>query len=289
MEYRNETEIWIWHLKRGGGHALVNWIASNAGRPLFHLNNCFSKPFKVRLRKERIFRIISRSLDGRGPRRLYNLELDASTPYRSIAGMHKEILVCSLENVPLDRARTEALYREGGAESILGESRRRLNVMILRDAPNTFASVRKGKRRMRKRLKTFYPVHWADYAREFLGQRQRLPAGTIMISYNRWFSDRDYRHELAGKLGLPTSEEGLNTLSADGGGSSFSGQELRDRARKLNVLERWKHFIEDPVYLGALNSEILELSGEIFGDVTGGVLTPDTLDSLRKAARRHGR
>lgn len=285
MKYRNETEIWIWHLKRGGGHAILNWMAQNAGRPLFHLNNCFSKPFKVRLRQQRIFRTISRSLDAKSARRVFGLDLSPTTSWREIATMHKEILVCTLENVPLERAARETLYH-GGAEKILGPSRERINILVLRDAFNTFASVRKSKRRMRRRLKTFYPEHWKRYAREFLGKTSFLPESTLKISYNHWFSSAEYRHDLALRLKLQTSENGLNILSTDGGGSSFSGQELQDRARELDVTGRWRHYLQDLRYLNALDAETIRLSDEIFGDITGGEITPGNLRGLQAQARK---
>jgi len=59
MEYRNDSEIWVFHLKRGGGHAVLSWIAHNSDRPVFHLNNAFSKPLKARWRGEKIFRRIT--------------------------------------------------------------------------------------------------------------------------------------------------------------------------------------------------------------------------------------
>ena len=59
MDYRNDLVIWVYHLKRGGGHAVVNWIARNMDRRVFHLNNAFSKPFKVSWRGEKIFRSIT--------------------------------------------------------------------------------------------------------------------------------------------------------------------------------------------------------------------------------------
>jgi len=198
--------------------------------------------------------------------------------------MHKEILVCTLENVPLERATEEDLYH-GGAVKILGPSRERINIMVLRDAFNTFASVRKSKRRMRRRLKTFYPEHWKRYAREFLRESSLLPESTIMVSYNHWFSSAEYRRDLASRLKLPTSEIGLDTLSVDGGGSSFSGQELQDRAQSLNVMARWRHYRHDLSYLGALDPETIRLSDEIFGDITKGEITPENLSSLQAQAQ----
>ena len=59
MDERNDLVIWVFHLKRGGGHAVVNWIARNMDRQVFHLNTAFSKPWKARWRGEKIFRRIT--------------------------------------------------------------------------------------------------------------------------------------------------------------------------------------------------------------------------------------
>ena len=269
MDFRNDTEIWVFHLKRGGGHAVLTWLAKSAGRPVFHLNNVFSKPFKVRWRKERIFRAITDPARRDGKTRVFGADLDPDLGWREVARMPKEILLCNLENFPLDRVPSEPLLT-GGAASIIGESRRRINVLILRDAFNTFASVKKGKRRMRARLHRFYTPHWKVYAREFLGETAFLGPDTIMISYNRWFSDRDYRQEIAGRFGWTSHEESLDEVTGDGGGSSFTGQNYQSRARDMDVTGRWRHFADDPDYLAALDDETIQLSNRIFGDVTEG-------------------
>jgi hypothetical protein len=141
-------------------------------------------------------------------------------------------------------------------------------VLVLRDAYNTFASVWHGKRRMRNRLHRFYSLHWKTYAREFLGETSYLPDDTVMVSFNDWFTDVDYRRKKADELGLDSADRGIDEISSDGGGSSFTGQRFQDRAREMKVLERWRHFIDDPEYLAAFDEETVELSRRIFGDVT---------------------
>ncbi|MCD4749741.1 MAG: hypothetical protein K8R59_10245 [Thermoanaerobaculales bacterium] len=271
MDYRNETEIWVFHLKRGGGHAVLNWLARTAACPVFHLNNVFSKPFKVRLRQEKVFRAITHPTPRDGPkkRRVYGFDLDPTLGWREVAAMHKEVLMCNVENFRLDRIESEPLL-SGRAEEIIGRSHHRKTVLVLRDAFNTFASVRKGKRRMRARLGGFYRHHWKDYAREFLGETTFLPADTIKISYNQWFSDQDYRREIAEKCDFSFSDQGLGEMSVDGGGSSFTGQRFKNKVRDMDVLGRWRHFMDDETYLGAFDDETIELSNRIFGDVTGG-------------------
>jgi hypothetical protein len=268
MDYRNELAIWVYHLKRGGGHAVVNWIARNLDRQVFHLNNAFSKPWKLHWRGEKIFRRITNPDRYGGPgQRLFNVELPADASYRDVARMPKEVLLTNVENLPLERVPREPMLGEG-ANRLIGSSRRRQTVLVLRDAYNTFASVWQGKRRMRNRLHRFYATQWKAYAREFLGETSFLPDGTVKISFNAWFADNQYRRRMAEQLGLDHADRGIDEVSSDGGGSSFTGQEYQSRARDMAVLDRWRHFIDDPDYVAAFDEETVELSRRIFGDVT---------------------
>lgn len=268
MEYRNDLTIWVYHLKRGGGHAVVNWIARNLDRQVFHLNNAFSKPWKSRWRGEKIFRRITDPDRWGGPgQRLYNVELPQGSDYHEVARMHKEVLLTNVENIPLDRVPRDPIFGDG-ADHLIGPSRNRLTVLVLRDAYNTFASVWHGKRRMRNRLHRFYRSQWKAYAREFLGLTSFLPEDTVKISFNAWFADDEYRRQNAATLGLDHADRGVDEVSSDGGGSSFSGQEFQNRGRDMAVLDRWRHYIDDPEYVAAFDEETVELSHRIFGDVT---------------------
>ena len=235
---------------------------------VFHLNNAFSKRIKVRWRGEKIFRRITDPDRWGGPgQRLYNVELPPGAGYRKVARMHKEVLLTNIENFRIDRVPGEPLLGEA-ADALIGASRRRVTVLILRDAYNTFASVWHGKRRMRNRLHRFYRSQWKAYAKEFLGQTSFLPEDTVKISFNAWFADDEYRRQTAATLGLDHADRGVDEVSSDGGGSSFSGQEFQNQARYMAVLDRWRHFIDDPEYVAAFDEETVELSRQIFGDVT---------------------
>lgn len=273
MGFSNDTEIWVYHLKRGGGHAVITWILRASGRPAMHLNNVFSKPWKARWRAQRVFRPRPLWYRGEGSvkLRLSGVELDPSAGWREVARMPRDLLVLNVENFPLERVPREPLHG-AGAERILGPSRRRITVLVLRDAPNTFASVVRGKRRMRARLGGFYRRHWKSYAREFLGETAFLPPDTVKVSYNAWFADPEYRRGIAARLGLADPDAGLDEVSAEGGGSSFEGTSADGRGRGMAVLERWRRVAEDPAWRAALDAETVELSTRIFGDVTGGLL-----------------
>jgi hypothetical protein len=269
MDYRNDLTIWVYHLKRGGGHAIVNWIARNLDRQVFHLNNAFSKPWKARWRGEKIFRRITEPDRYGGPgQRLFNVDLPTDAGWREVARMPKDVLLTNVENLRLERV-PEVPLLGSGAEKLIGRSRHTMTLLVLRDPFNTFASVWHGKRRMRNRLHGFYRSQWKVYAREFLGESTFLPDDTVKISYNSWFADDEYRAGLAGRLGLEDGDRGRDEISQDGGGSSFSGRHFHHRAREMEVLERWRHFADDPDYLAAFDGETVELSRRIFGEVTG--------------------
>ena len=270
MEYRNDLVMWVFHLKRGGGHAVVNWIARNMDRQVFHLNNAFSKPLKARWRGAKIFRRITDPDRYGGPgRRLYNVDLPPGAGWREVAALPKEVLLTNVENFRLDKIPGQRILGED-AHRLIGRSRSRVTLLVLRDAFNTFASVWQGKRRMRNRLHRFYSTQWKAYAREFLGETSYLPEDTIKVSFNAWFADADYRRALAAELGLEHVDRGRDEVSSDGGGSSFTGQEFQNRAQNMAVLDRWQNFIDDPEYVAAFDEETVELSRRIFGDVTRG-------------------
>src|SRR5690606_16318203 len=93
---------------------------------------------------------------------------------------------------------------------------------------------------------------WKQHAREFCGRRRYLPAGRIALSYNRWVTDRDYRRQIAGELGLQFTDAGFEEVSATGGGSSFDGVKYNGRASGMKVLERWKVHAGNREYLAQL-------------------------------------
>jgi len=268
MEYRNQTELRVFHLKRSGGHAIFNWIAYCAHRPVFSINNLLAR--KIRWRGQRVFQSVIDSAKRDEAKRTWRFELDPAADYRQLAEMPKDVLMWNVENVRISSVPKERYYQIDGAQKVLGASRETKTVLILRDAFNTFASVHRGIRRRRARLKTFYAKHWKAYAREFLGETSFLPADTVKISYNGWFLDEEYRKKIAAQLGFEYTNEGINEVRGYGGGSSFTGQKFDANAQKMDVLNRWKHFEEDPIYRAALDEETVSLSNRIFGDVSAG-------------------
>ncbi|VEP16491.1 conserved hypothetical protein [Hyella patelloides LEGE 07179] len=90
-----------------------------------------------------------------------------------------------------------------------------------------------------------------------------------MLNYNQWVCDQEYRKNIAKKLDFNFCDTGFNVVKNYGGGSSFDGTKFNNQATKMDVLNRWQNFIDDPEYRQMFNSEIMEYSQKIFGSIKG--------------------
>ena len=96
---------------------------------------------------------------------------------------------------------------------------------------------------------------WKRYAAEFLGDTHILE-NKICIYFNAWHSSRDYRMEIAKRLGLTFTDAGYQDVPDIGGGSSFDGITFNQMAGKMNVLDR----------TSALSAQEKQLLERIFDD-----------------------
>jgi hypothetical protein len=83
----------------------------------------------------------------------------------------------------------------------------------------------------------------------------------ILVSYDRWIKDIDYRKDIAGKLNLNFTDAGIDKMSSYGKGSSFTQMNEQDTS-KLGTDNRYKSFEGDKEYEGFMEkySNINKLS-----------------------------
>ena len=93
--------------------------------------------------------------------------------------------------------------------------------------------------------------------------------GDHYILFNKWVRDKEYRREVAEKLGLEFTDSALSQLSPLGGGSSFSGMTYLKSANSMRVNDRYRGRAGDADYERIIkeNKRALEMSNEIFGSV----------------------
>ncbi|MBT8335368.1 MAG: hypothetical protein KJO11_02115 [Gemmatimonadetes bacterium] len=210
----------------------------------------------------------------------------------------------------------ETLHDPGFAEhreTYLGRSRHRVDLAILRDPFNFFAS----RLKILEKLSGFQDLdrlvaNWTDVARRALDPGESDP---FVVRFNSWRTDESYRRELCIRIHGEFSDRTLDQVADFGGGSSFEGlrhapltlaevwsklslralidpREWRALPRYLarlgakgagamDVFGRWKHMDEDERFRGifARHPDLLEISEEIFGPI------PGTREFVRDCAR----
>lgn len=245
----NQKELRVIGLSRSGNHAIINWILNQAqGRTCFL--NCVegkTNPF-----------VSARPLASGLPYEANYPEFDWE---RECCGdfLHKDLLVYSYEDSFLGHT-CHPLF-EQHHDRWMGPSRQRMDILILRDPFNLFASRRRAEL---SSVSTLTAIRiWKQHAREALGERHYLNTPNLWIYYNRWVTDRAYRQQIATRLGLRFSDATIDTVHSTGGGSSFDGVRYNGAARQMKVLERWKVYQHDPAYVRIFDPELVMLSRRI--------------------------
>ena len=159
----------------------------------------------------------------------------------------------------------------------VGKSLKIINILILRDPFNLFASrVMFGYKNAgheiyginKKKLNKLVGLYKL-YAKEYLGETNYV-SNKVNISYNNWLSDEEYRREVLKRLGMPILNTNINRVSKYGDGSSFGQKCINSKKDKMELMERWKKFAGDKFYRNIFNdTELVELSKKIFGTIPG--------------------
>ena len=297
QQHRSRVQIRVCGLQRSGNHAIISWImAQHKAGPCVFLNNVRhgdSDPYQ-------------------SCRELRCSGLTEQTDVERLRSAKKRLLVFSYED---DESYMTCRHDFLGSafcpefecrrEEYLGTSEHRLNIIIVRDSFNFFAS------RLSKRhsgvLSGISEVeliahHWKAMARAALEIESKPESETFVANYNRWFADQEYRKRLSRKVFGTYSDESMSTVATFGGGSSFDGDRysrapvieylarwkrlldprvyLRFKyhlrrltapgADRMKVLERWKEMADDNDYRSVFaDPEILELSEQLFGEIPG--------------------
>jgi len=212
----------------------MNWLAEQFPGTPFFLNNC-----RV---GESPFTETRKSLERAGRDR------DAEPYRREEDGRlsRKELLLYNFEDCDLRQVFSPA--EKARRASALGPSRTRYNILVVRDHYNLFASrikrVRLGSDVPRENLKKALVARnlYVQHARECLDETRYIDEHRVVILFNRWFRDQDYRRDISAQLHGTYREDTLDHVAVHGEGSSFNGVTYSRRAKEMDVLERWREF-----------------------------------------------
>jgi hypothetical protein len=278
MSIINELEICVFGMQRSGNHAIIPWIMDNTEGCRVHLNDirridpyidfngmtayglsCYTCYRKWRGLNR--YLLSRKHLHGDLLGSVQDAHCLLDIP--RIRRIHKDVLVLSYEDVFLNDPRVHRFLPN--AVRYIGQSKRRLRVLILRDPYNHFASLLKYDTAYKSAIKhtsKLYVHMWKQYAREFTGTTSMLEGESLCVNYNRWCESRDYRQQLAQVFGFTTDGQPYNRVSSIGGGSSFQG--VVDDARRLAVTERWRAFRDDALYRSLFDEEVVSFGERIF-------------------------
>jgi hypothetical protein len=278
MAKTNELVICVFGIQRSGNHAIISWILENYPGTRVHLNDIrridpyldFNGMTIHGLRYYTGYRkwlgvnryIFSRKRF-RGERVGRVDDVHARFDVEGVRRAHKDLLVLSYEDVFLNDPRVHRFLPN--ATRYIGESRRHLRVLLLRDPYNHLASLLKYEAAYKSAshfTSKLYADLWKHYARAFANGSPLLDGDSVCINFNRWCESSEYRKELAGLIGFSTDGRPFHVVSSVGGGSSFQGT-IAD-ARELDVAERWRIYKDDPVYRGLFDEEVVEHAERLF-------------------------
>lgn len=258
-----QHEFRILGLSRSGNHAVVNWLISQLEGKYVFLNCTEPKhnPF-----------LTCRPLSPDGPSYRTNLsDFDLGEEQRGNMS-RKDVLIYNHEDSFLGALNSAA--QKADRRRWVGNSSIQKDILILRDPFNLFAS------RMKAGLiRGHYTHHGAkpisihtlrriykQHAREFLGEKKNLK-NKVLVNFNSWSSDREYRRQLAHQLAIPFNDTGFSEVPAVAGGSSFDGTTFAGRAHKMKLQDRWRAFEDDEKYWNLFDREIFDLAEKIFGTI----------------------
>ncbi|MGK7951238.1 MAG: hypothetical protein AB4368_21255 [Xenococcaceae cyanobacterium] len=258
----NQKEIRIAGLRRTGNHAIISWIQAqekllNKGA-VFHINNVVIN--------ENPYRYKYQNLCYHFPQHKWSIEQFKQQKSGNLTS--KYCLIYSYEDYALAEIFSHKFEQKH--DLYLGKTQDRYDLLIIRDPFNLLASRLKNNFLAVKSARSSFADLWLDYAKEYLGETNRLQHNKVCVNYNLWVNNKDYRQEIASKLNIEFTDVGIDTVHGCGGGSSFDGREFDGQANKMDVNNRWKHYLEDPTYRKLINNDrLLEYSYKIFGYIPG--------------------
>ncbi|NOY00638.1 MAG: glycosyltransferase family 9 protein [Verrucomicrobia bacterium] len=255
---RNRVTLRFLGMRRSGIHPILNWLAG-----LYEGKVCFVNDINHQ------HRILANHPSDPLP------AVDASFNQEARLDENKNLLLLSYEDMRLVNLENPSMEAE-----LYGQSGKLHDILNLRDPFNTFASRLHLQRKQPKNafVKDFLlpdengtpllPRRWKFLAQEYLGQTNHLKNGKLVINFNQWVVDENYRKQLCETLDVPFRDEHREQVPEYGFGSSFDKRRYNKRGSSMKLTQRWEHFRDDPEFLSFFSDpEILQLSETIFGDV----------------------
>lgn len=237
-----KTEIIIFGLKRSGNHAIIDWVRSQLPGTACFFNNL--KPGQdINKTREKDVTIIKNS----------------SINY----------ILHSYEDQNI--IETLSLIEKDDFRKQIGPSRNSIIIIILRDPLNFFASRIKWKGQNfseNQNLQLEIINRYLEYYNFIENNKFNFNSRIILINYNQWVSNKNYRKKITESLEIPFTDSGFDTVSFFGGGSSFEGQDINATDLRDKVFHRYKEFENHPFMIEIKKDDrILSILNNTFPEI----------------------
>jgi len=270
-------EIRVFGCRRSGNHEIINWISFQSPSPP-HFFDCTPNDGGDILLTGK-----GRGDSGEQFKNLYyphkSYKHASFEEKEKARKMKKEVLIYNYEDLNLKKLDKKEYPID--REKVTGKSKRRIDVLIIRDIYNWSSSKltlhhknsrgyhredmtheRFEKNRHKLPFFEFYNgweedakqirgldyinfgkfiKAWKSHAEEALSITNRL-SNLLVINFNRWVLDKTYRKSIIDKIGFIFTDKGHNIMGAVGGGSSFDKYKYAADASQMKLFDRWKFF-----------------------------------------------
>ena len=258
--YLFDKEIRIFGIKRSGIHAISSWIYRHfldkeQGKKTYAaiVLNSVDVSLKKHQRKKGKYRsitILPTQIEAALKRKI-------KLPFRAIIPISESFdLVQAQERLSNKKSSYNVLKKYYAKYYKVDEfSKEQITVLIYRSWANQLASalyIHDGPRTFWLHTTPLtYPFHKCptDFSFMDLKTQYELEAleatnilkNKIIIIYDKWFVDIEYRKQIAGKLGLEFTDNGLNYVWKARSSFHDAKSDIQQKAQKMDVLNRYKY------------------------------------------------
>jgi hypothetical protein len=233
-----KREFKIMSLPRTGTHAISMWIYSAFDEPKMHRTTRHDKPaVRVIGLPKNDNRITINAA-------VFTLERFCITEFASYR-------LCAIGCSAMPDMRNHTVERSD-------------NVLVVRDPFNMVASLLKSGADDDRVNDCLNKIE--HYLEQTLGIESYVPDCQIIL-YNKWFACGDYRKGIANNLEIQPDPEAVNDVPNFGDGSSFDRRIFNKRAQKMDVLNRYKKYLNNEQYRNLIvgRKKLRKMAKLVFG------------------------
>jgi len=219
-------KICFYSLRRSGHHAIMNWFQSNVKGSTKLVNNIASQNWDVK-----------------------NINISEHI----IENMQNcDAFFCNIEEYNFSNKKFEN-FVEGVQCEPFYVFRNPFNMMASRIKSSMSIETIDNENNSLKTLS-----YWKSYAKMFIEKKENI------FCFDYWFLDKNYRQKMAEIMGVEYSDVSINQVLDYGYGSSFDNRKFDGKAQQMNVMQRYKYFIDNPKFMKLFDDEIYYLANLIF-------------------------